>query len=76
MPRFYFDVRRDSVVEPDRDGLVLPSRAIARAEASRAAVDMIRDAVPEDTPDIVIVVRDEQGKHLFEVEVLVRVQEH
>jgi hypothetical protein len=76
MPRFFFDIRRENVVEPDHDGLHLPSAAVARAEAARAAVEMVKDAVPDDTPDIVIVVRDEHGRQLFEVEALVRVTTH
>jgi hypothetical protein len=75
MPRFFFDIRRDGVTDSDRNGLHLPSAMIARAEATMAAVDMVRDTVSE-TPEFVVVVRDEQGKHLFEIEALVRVREH
>ena len=75
MPRFYFDIRRDGVTKLDSDGLFLPSVMIARAEASRAAIDMVREASPHDTPELVVAVRDEAGKHLFEVQALVRVLE-
>ena len=75
MPRFFFDVRRDGVTDSDRNGLHLPSAMIARAQAARAAVDMVRDTV-SDTPELVVVVRDEQGKQLFGIEALVRVREH
>jgi hypothetical protein len=74
MPRFFFDVRGDGVTNSDRNGLHLPSAMIARAEAARAAVDMVGDTV-SDTPELVVVVRDEQGKHLFEIGALVRVRE-
>jgi len=74
MPRFFFDVRGDGVTNSDRNGLHLPSAMIARAEAARAAVDMVGDTV-SDTPELVVVVQDEQGKHLFEIGALVRVRE-
>jgi len=32
MPRFFFDLQRDGVIEPDRDGVHLPSLAAAKAE--------------------------------------------
>jgi hypothetical protein len=51
------------VTNSDPNGLHLPSAMIARAEAARAAVDMVGDTV-SDTPELVVVVRDEQGKHL------------
>ena len=35
MPRFFFDLQRDGIVEPDRDGVHLPSLAAAKAEAAR-----------------------------------------
>jgi hypothetical protein len=76
MPRFYFDLRRENVVDPDREGLLLPNANIARAQAARAAIDMVREAAPPDTAELAIAVRDEQGKYLFEVQALARVQEH
>jgi len=48
--------------------------AAAKAEAARTAVDMVRDAVPADTPQIVVSIRDEHGKRVHEVEALVRVR--
>jgi hypothetical protein len=59
MPRYFFDVRRDGVTDSDRRGLHLPSAMIARAEAAMAAVDMVRDTVVRDTPELVVVVRDD-----------------
>jgi hypothetical protein len=74
MPRFFFDLQRDGIIEPDRDGVHLPSLAAAKAEAARTAIDMVRDAVPADTPQIVVSIRDEHGKRVHEVEALVRVR--
>jgi hypothetical protein len=73
MPRFFFDLQRDGIVEPDRDGVHLPSLAAAKAEPART-VDMVRDAVPADTPQIVVSISDEHGKRVHEVEALVRVR--
>ena len=75
MPRFFFDIRRGNVVEPDRNGLHLPSAAVARAEAARTAVEMVKDALPADSPHLAIIVRGDGGKVLFEVEALVRISE-
>ena len=76
VPRFYFDVKRDKVTELDEDGVHLPSVMVARAEAARTAVDMVKDRLSEDMADFVIAVKDERGATLFEVEALVRVRPH
>jgi hypothetical protein len=76
VPRFYFDIRQKGITKLDTDGLFLPSVMVARAEASRAAIDMVREAIANDTAELVIAVRDQGGKHLFEVQALVRMQEH
>jgi hypothetical protein len=75
VPRFFFDIRQDGVTKLDTDGLVLPSVSVARAEAARAAIDMVKEAMPHHSPGLIIAVRDQNGKHLFEVEVLVNVRE-
>ena len=69
------DVRRAGVTDKDEEG-VLANKIIARAEATRTAVDMVRDAVPQDAPDLAIAVRDEHGQPLFEVQALVQVREY
>ena len=76
MPRFYFDVVRANVIEPDHDGVDLPSTTIARAEAARTAVDMVKDRLSEEMADFVIAVRDERGKALFQVQALVQIRKH
>ena len=75
MPRFFFDILQDGVTKLDTDGLLLPSVTMARAEASRTALDMVREAVPSQRAELVIAVRDQHGKHLFEVQALVQVRE-
>ena len=48
--------------------MLLPSKMIARAEAARAAVDMVRATGRPGA----IAVRDEEGEPLFEVHALCR----
>jgi hypothetical protein len=67
LPRYYFDTRRDGVIEPDPEGRHLPDATAARAEAAVAAVEMITSADPAEVPDFQIAVRDGSGKILFEI---------
>ena len=67
MPRYYFDIRRDGVTVRDPDGLHLASATDARAEATTAAVEMVTGRDVDRTSDFEIVVRDESGCVLFEV---------
>jgi hypothetical protein len=67
MPRYYFDIRRDGVTERDPDGLHLASATDARAEATTAVVEMVTDSGVDQASDFEIVVRDESGCVLFEV---------
>jgi hypothetical protein len=57
MPRFYFDVTTDGVVEIDQDGLDLPSLPSARKEARTAAAEIAKEgeACPKN---VEIIVRD------------------
>jgi hypothetical protein len=68
MPRYYFDIRRDGVIEQDPEGRQLPDFTAARAEAVVAAVVLVADADPAEIPDFQIEVRDESGKVLFGVQ--------
>jgi len=70
VPRFYFDLLRDNVIALDQDGVHFPSARIVRAEAARTAVDMVKDRLSDDMADFVIIVRDEGGETLFEVQAL------
>ena len=56
----------DGVTERDPDGLYLAS-AHARAEATTAAVEIVTDSGVDQASDFEIVVRDESGCVLFEV---------
>jgi hypothetical protein len=65
MPLYYFDVRDDQGFVPDDTGLEFESLEKAKAEASRALVDIARDRVPgPDRLVFVVEVRDE-NKHLL-----------
>ena len=68
MPRYYFDVRRDGATERDGDGVDLPNVAAARAAAKVMAAIAVFDGMnPEEMPGFAIMVRDESGKILAEV---------
>jgi uncharacterized protein DUF6894 len=67
MPRYYFDIVRDGVIEEDQKGRNLPDATEARAEATVAAVKIVTAADPAAIPDLQIAVRDDSGKVLFEV---------
>jgi hypothetical protein len=73
MPRFFFDVVLDGATEPDGEGLDLPNVLAARAEATRAAAEMVRDRAADDI-ELTIVIRDEQGETLFQVAALLRIE--
>jgi hypothetical protein len=76
MPRYYFDVRRDGATARDRDGVDLPNVAAARAAAKVMATVMVFDGMsPEEMRGFGIMVRDESGKVLFEVNAFVWTQD-
>jgi hypothetical protein len=76
MPRYYFDVRRDGATARDRDGVDLPNVAAARAAAKvMAAIAVVDGMNPEETPDFGIMVRDESGTILVEVNASVWTQD-
>jgi hypothetical protein len=70
MPRYYFDLRRDSLTDQDQHGQHLPDITAARAEAIVAAVEFVAEANPAEIPDFQIAVRDGSGTVLFEVNAL------
>ena len=45
MPRFYFDLRDDTGIARDEEGLELSSPRAVQAEAAKSLADMARDAV-------------------------------
>ena len=69
MPRYHFDLCTDGVTVPDPEGVVLPTVAAARAEASRAAAEMLKDSIEHDPipADLRLVVRTGAGVPLFTV---------
>ena len=59
MPKYYFDIREDSHLTPDTDGLDLPDTASAEREAIDAATLIARDALSSrQTSRIAVEVRD------------------
>ena len=45
MPRYYFDLRDDTGVALDEEGLELASWRAVQAEAAKSVADMARDAI-------------------------------
>jgi hypothetical protein len=59
MPTYYFDIREDSHLTTDTDGLELPDTASAEREAIDAATLIARDALSSrHTSRIAVEVRD------------------
>jgi hypothetical protein len=77
MPRFHFDLHSDGVTIPDLKGVELSNVQAARAEATRAAAEMLRDRVEHDSvpADLRLVVRTEAGTPLFTVRVALKVEQ-
>ena len=65
MPRFYFDVREGARFIPDETDIKLDSLDAAEYEAARGAADIGRDQLlKNDTGDVIVEVRDEQGQQV------------
>lgn len=59
MPRFYFDVIDQGIVDMDEAGLEFPDLAMAVEEAKRTISEMVVEATPgKSTASLVIQVRD------------------
>ena len=69
MPRFYFHLRRDGVLDQDPDGLECVDLAAARREATRTAREMIsRNALSERSPrECSFEIADERGRVIAQV---------
>ena len=66
MPRYYFDLRDDTGVALDEEGLELASARAVQAEAAKSVADMARDAILSAPPaggrqTMAIDVRDARG---------------
>ena len=72
MPRFYFDFRHNGETTPDEDGLVLPDLATARAEGTRALLQMASEKEPGEPFALCAIIRDENLQPVWELESLVR----
>ena len=66
MPQYFFDTNDGDRHVPDADGLDLPDRDAARAEALTALRDMARDHLPDgDRRDFTVKVRDGADKAIY-----------
>ena len=67
MPRYYLDLYHGDGLTVDDEGQVFETRARLRREAIRILPDVLRDEMFEgDRPEIMVKVRDESGRHIFE----------
>ena len=75
MPRFYFDVREGEQLTLDEEGAEFPDLAAVRQEAMLALIDVGRDILSEDSPDIIIEVRDESGEQVVRAKISIVVED-
>jgi hypothetical protein len=69
MPRYYFDIASE---RPDATGVELPDRTKARAEAIRAAGEILRDIDGAlSTREWAMTVRDESGAVILQLRFVV-----
>jgi hypothetical protein len=65
--RYYFDIRDDSGLYSDEEGLEFPTQREAEVEATRALAGLARDlATLDDRPDVAVEVRAADGR-VFQV---------
>jgi hypothetical protein len=75
VPRFYFDTRKGGNLLRDDEGLEFLTANAARADASRALGEMIKDAMPDgDHLDMAVEVRGDNKRPLFKVQITFDVQ--
>jgi len=75
VPRFYFDTRKGDDLIRDDEGLDFLTANEARADASRALGEMIKDAMPNgDHIDMAVEVRGDDKRALFKVQITFEVQ--
>ena len=74
MPLYYFDTRDDKGFVADDTGLEFDSVEQAKAEATRALVDIARDRVPgPDRLVFVVEVSDENKQPLLEARLMIEI---
>jgi hypothetical protein len=65
MPTYFFDVRTDAHLAPDREGSDFPDLDAAEAEAARVAGELGRDDLLNGRPRrIVVEIRNEHGDNV------------
>lgn len=65
MPHFFFNIHQGSRVEPDEEGLDLPSLERAISEAKTFLPALAQDISWEEACDVAVVVVDETGEVVF-----------
>ena len=67
MTRYFFDIRDDSGLYADEEGLEFQSQRDAEVEATQALAGLARDlATLDDRPDVAVEIRTEDGR-VFQV---------
>jgi hypothetical protein len=66
VPRYYFVVQSDDEVDEDSEGIWLPNEAAARRYALSTIAELKRDE-GYDSPDLMMIVKDESGADLFSI---------
>lgn len=75
MSWFYFDVREGERLTRDEEGLDLADLDAAEREATYAAAEIGKEALPKRyTPEIRVEVRDERGEYVLSVAVTMNVE--
>ena len=66
MTRYYFDIRDETGLYPDEEGLEFGTQREAEVEAAQALADLARDLAPMDErQDVAVEVRTDT-KHVFQ----------
>jgi hypothetical protein len=67
MVRYFFDIRDDTGLYPDDEGLEFQSLREAEMEATKTLGGLVRDLAPlDDRPDVAIEVRTEETGRVFQ----------
>ena len=75
MARYFFDWRDNENVDVDDEGIELPGLEAVKVEASRSLFERARDVLPgRDRHSLSIEVRDENGKPLLSVILILEVR--
>ena len=74
MPRFYFDVRQDNQLVTDAEGEEHPNAAAAQREAALAVAHLSKELLRGEPGQLVVEVRDEEGRPVVRAKISLDVQ--